>query len=265
MTTNDPTQGRMTGEVAIVTGSTSGLGRFIARRFALEGAKVVVTGRNALRGEQVVKGLSGLPGEAVFLAADLALEARCAELVRATVERFGALTVLVNNAVASGVKPRDTKIEDLSTETWERVHRVGVTAVMWMCRAAIPEMRKAGHGSIINISSRAAERATPGMPAYAATKGGMNALTRSIATDYAADGIRCNTLAPGYIINEGREVLTEERRAHFERMHLTRLPVAEDIAAAAAFLASRDAEVVTGILLPVDGGSSTAARAASFG
>ena len=93
----------------------------------------------------------------------------------------------------------------------------------------------------------------------------MNALTRAIATDYAADGIRCNTLAPGYVVNEGREVLSSERRIHFERMHLTRLPVAEDVAAAAAFLASRDSEVVTGVLLPVDGGSSTAARAASFG
>ncbi len=185
--------------------------------------------------------------------------------MRATVERFGSLTVLVNNAVANAVEPRDTKIENLATETWEQVHRIGVTAVMWMCRAAIPEMRAAGHGSIINISSRAAERATPGLPAYAASKGGMNALTRAIATDYAAEAIRCNTLAPGYVINEGREVLTPERRSHFERMHLTRLPVAEDIAAAAAFLASRDSEVVTGILLPVDGGSSTAARASSFG
>jgi meso-butanediol dehydrogenase/(S,S)-butanediol dehydrogenase/diacetyl reductase len=93
----------------------------------------------------------------------------------------------------------------------------------------------------------------------------MNALTRAIATDYAAEAIRCNTLAPGYVVNEQREVLSPERRAHFERMHLTRLPVAEDIAAAAAFLASRDSEVVTGLLLPVDGGSSTAARAGSFG
>ena len=265
MTASDPIEGRMRGEVAIVTGSTSGLGRAIVRRFALEGAKVVVTGRNEERGKQVVEGLADLPGEAVFIATDLGYEDRCEELVRASVERFGSLSVLVNNAIAGGVKPRDTKIENLATETWEQVHRVGITAVMWMCRAAIPEMRAAGHGSIINISSRAAERATPGMPAYAATKGGMNALTRAIATDYAAEAIRCNTLAPGYVINEQREVLSPKRRVHFERMHLTRLPVAEDIAAAAAFLASRDSEVVTGILLPVDGGSSTAARAGSFG
>jgi NAD(P)-dependent dehydrogenase (short-subunit alcohol dehydrogenase family) len=255
----------MRDEVAIVTGSTSGLGRAIVKRFAQEGARVVVTGRNEERGRQVVSACADAPGEVVFIAADLGCEDHCAELVRASVERFGSLTVLVNNAIATAVEPRDTKIENLATETWEQIHRIGITAVMWMCRAAIPEMRAAGHGSIINISSRAAERATPGMPAYAATKGGMNALTRSIATDYAADAIRCNTLAPGYVVNEGREVLSPERRSHFERMHLTRLPVAEDVAAAAAFLASRDSEVVTGVLLPIDGGSSTAARAASFG
>jgi len=265
MSTTDPIAGRMRGEVAIVTGSTSGLGRSIVRRFAQEGAKVVVTGRNEERGAQVVAACADAPGEVSFIAADLRDEARCEELVRASVLRFGSLTVLVNNAVAVDVEPKDTKLENLATETWEQVHRIGVTAVMWLCRAAIPEMRAAGHGSIINISSRAGERATPGMPAYAATKGGMNALTRAIATDYAADAIRCNTLAPGYVINEGREVLSPERRLHFERMHLTRLPIAEDIAAAAAFLASRDSEVVTGILLPVDGGSSTAARAGSFG
>jgi NAD(P)-dependent dehydrogenase (short-subunit alcohol dehydrogenase family) len=255
----------MLGEVAIVTGSTSGLGRSIVRRFAQESASVVVTGRSEHRGAEVVASCADLPGEVIFIAADLGVEDRCAELVRASVEHFGSLTVLVNNAIATSVEPRDTKIENLDTEAWERVHRIGLTAVMWMCRAAIPEMRTAGHGSIVNVSSRAAERATPGMPAYAATKGGMNALTRAIATDYAADAIRCNTLAPGYVVNEQREVLNPERRRHFERMHLTRLVTAEDVAAAAAFLASRDSEVVTGTLLPVDGGSSTAARAGSFG
>jgi meso-butanediol dehydrogenase/(S,S)-butanediol dehydrogenase/diacetyl reductase len=206
-----------------------------------------------------------MPGEAVFIPADLADEAACEGLVHATVERFGALTVLVNNAVSLDVEPPDSKVEALSTSTWEHIFRVGITSVMWMCRAAIPEMRKAGHGSIVNISSRIAERAVPGFSAYGAAKGAMNALTRSVATDYAAEGIRCNTLAPGYVVNEEREVLSETRRAYFEAMHLTRLPIDRDIAAAAAFLASRDSEVVTGILLPVDGGSSTAARAASFG
>ncbi|MCH2170162.1 SDR family oxidoreductase [Myxococcota bacterium] len=258
-------EARMRDEVAIVTGSTSGLGRAIARRFAAEGARVVVTGRNRERGEAVLETLAGLPGEGVFLPADLSDEEQCAELVARTVDRFGSLTVLVNNAVAKEVTPPQAPIDRLATQTWHGVLHVGLTAVMWLCRAAIPEMRRAGHGSIVNVSSRAAERAVPGMPAYSAAKGGMNALTRSIATDFAAEAIRCNTLAPGYVINDGREVLSDERRTHFENMHLTRLPIDDDIAAAAAFLASPDSEVITGILLPVDGGSSTAARAKSFG
>jgi len=261
----EPMTDRMRGEVAIVTGSTSGLGRAVARRFVLEGGHVVVTGRDAVRGAKVVEGLQGLRGEAAFIPADLADEAACAGLVRATVERFGSLTVLVNNAVSLAVEPPDSEVEALATSTWEHIFRVGITSVMWMCRAAIPEMRKAGHGSIVNVSSRVAERAAPGLAAYGAAKGAMNALTRSIATDYAAHGIRCNTLAPGYVVNVERESLSDARRAHFEAMHLTRLPLDVDIAAAAAFLASRDSEVVTGILLPVDGGSSTAARATSFG
>jgi len=258
-------KGRLHGEVALVTGATSGLGAVIARRFVEEGASVLLTGRSEKRAHALLKELTGGPGEAAFFAADLADEGGSTRLVEYTVERFGGLTVLVNNAVASDALGSDSRLADLSSETWERVLRVGLTAPMWLCRAAIPEMRRAGHGSIINVSSRAAERATPAHSAYIASKGGLNALTRAIATDYAADGIRCNTLAPGYIVNERRERLSPERRAHFERMHLTRLASAEDVAAAAVYLASRESEVVTGILLPVDGGSSTAARASSFG
>ncbi|NRA08064.1 MAG: SDR family oxidoreductase [Myxococcales bacterium] len=257
--------GRLSDEVAVVTGSTSGLGAAIARRFVEEGASVLVTGRNVERGEALLAELAAAPGRAAFVAADLAEEEACTRLVDGAVERFGALTVLVNNAVASDALASDGSLAELSTEAWEAVLRVGLSAPMWLCRAAIPHMQRAGRGSIVNISSRAAERATPAHTAYVACKGGLNALTRAIATDYAGDGIRCNTLAPGYIVNERRERLSPERRAHFERMHLTRLASAQDVAAAALYLASRESEVVTGILLPVDGGSSTAARASSFG
>jgi len=257
--------GRHQGEVALVTGSTAGLGAAIARRFVEAGASVLLTGRSEARGEQLLAELREAPGRSAFLAVDLGEEGGATHLVDYAVEKFGALTVLVNNAVASDALVGDTKLADLSSATWEAVLRVGLSAPMWLCRAAIPHMQRAGRGSIVNVSSRAAERATPAHSAYIASKGGLNALTRAIATDYAADGIRCNTLAPGYIVNERRERLSPERRAHFERMHLTRLASAEDVAAAALYLASRESEVVTGILLPVDGGSSTAARASSFG
>jgi NAD(P)-dependent dehydrogenase (short-subunit alcohol dehydrogenase family) len=120
-------------------------------------------------------------------------------------------------------------------------------------------MLEAGHGSIVNISSRQAERASPGFAAYVASKGGLNALTRAIAVDYAKHGVRCNTISPGYVLNERRDGdMTPERRARMEGMHLTRLGVASDVAAAAVYFASRESEFVTGVNLPLDGGSSIA-------
>jgi NAD(P)-dependent dehydrogenase (short-subunit alcohol dehydrogenase family) len=170
--------------------------------------------------------------------------------------------VLVNNAVA---EVGDTLVGDLTTEDWEAAFRVNVTAPMWLCRAALPHFRAAGHGSIVNVSSRAADRASPGLAAYVASKGALNAFTRALAVEGAPDGIRANTVAPGYVLNERRDAdLDDARRARLEGMHLLRLATGDDVAAAVAFLASRDAETVTGILLPVDGGS-TGARATSFG
>jgi NAD(P)-dependent dehydrogenase (short-subunit alcohol dehydrogenase family) len=244
--------------VALVTGSTAGLGTVIAHRLAAEGASVVVTGRDAERGEAVAEAVGG-----TFLAADLNDEAACGALVDEAAEAAGGLTVLVNNAVAS---VGTAAVDGLTTAAWEEAFRVNVTAPMWLCRAAIPHFRKARHGSIVNVSSRAAERASPGLAAYVASKGALNALTRSLAVDYAAEGIRANTVAPGYVLNERRDAdLDDDRRARLEAMHLTRLATAEDVAAAVAFLAGPDAETITGILLPVDGGSSTVARATSFG
>ena len=250
--------------MAIVTGSTSGLGRAVARLFAQEGARVVVTGRSRDRGEAVAAAIAGDGGDATFIAVDLGDEAACGSLVAAAIERFGRLTVLVNNAVAS-TGPRDGPVTMLTTEGWEATFRVNLTAVAWLCRAAIPEMVKAGHGSIVNVSSRAAERATPGLAAYAASKGGMNALSRSIAVDYAKDNVRCNTISPGYILHDRRDAdLDDEGRRRLEGMHLTRLGTAMDVAYAALYLASSEAEFVTGINLPVDGGS-TAARGLVLG
>jgi NAD(P)-dependent dehydrogenase (short-subunit alcohol dehydrogenase family) len=120
-------------------------------------------------------------------------------------------------------------------------------------------MLAAGHGSIVNISSRQAERASRGFAAYIASKGGLNALTRSIAVDYADRNIRCNTISPGYVLNDRRDAgIDDDRRARYEGMHLTRLGVADDIAYAAVYLASRESDFVTGLNLQVDGGSSIA-------
>src|SRR4051794_38244871 len=191
--------------------------------FAAEGAAVVVTGRHVDRGRAVVEAIEGSGGRAVFVAADLSSEDACAGLANATVDALGGLTVLVNNAAAVD-GATDGPAGDIATPSWEHILRVNLTASMWLCRAAIPHMARAGHGSIVNVSSRAGERGTPGHAAYTASKGGLNALTRSIAVDYAAAGIRCNTVSPGYVLNERRDAdLTDERRATLAGMHLTRL------------------------------------------
>jgi NAD(P)-dependent dehydrogenase (short-subunit alcohol dehydrogenase family) len=247
----------MAGERALVTGSTSGIGRAIAVEFAREGAAVVVTGRDQARGDAVIADITAEGGSAWFVPADLGDEAACTDLVAQAATRMGGLTVLVNNAAGGGAP--DGPVGDLATEAWEAILRVDLTAPMWCARAAIPHLRRAGHGVILNVSSRQAERASKGLAAYVAAKSGLNGLTRAIAVDYADDGIRCNTISPGYVLNDRRDAdITDERRARYEGMHLTRLGVATDVAHAAVYLASRESEFVTGINLQLDGGSSIA-------
>jgi NAD(P)-dependent dehydrogenase (short-subunit alcohol dehydrogenase family) len=248
---------RLAGERALVTGSTAGIGRAIATEFAAQGAQVAVTGRDRERGDAVVAAITAAGGTAVFVPADLTDEEACRRLVDTSAETLGGLSVLVNNAAAG--EQRDGPVGDLTTAAWETILRIDLTAPMWLCRASIPHLRAAGHGTIVNISSRQAERASAGFAAYIAAKGGLNALTRSIAVDYAHDNIRCNTISPGYVLNERRDAdVTAERRARYERMHLTRLGVAADVAHAAVYLASSESGFVTGVNLQLDGGSSIA-------
>jgi meso-butanediol dehydrogenase/(S,S)-butanediol dehydrogenase/diacetyl reductase len=255
---------RMAGELALVTGSTSGIGRAIALEFAFEGARVVVHGRNVERGAAVVEQARNAGGDATFIAADLSTEAACASLVRRSAEWLGGLTVLVNNAVGA-TDGHDSVVGEMSTAYWEAALRINLTGPMVLCRAALPHMVAAGHGSIVNVSSRQAERPSAGLAAYCASKGGLNALTRALAVEYGNNNIRANTLSPGYVINDRRDAaITPERLARYEAMHLTRVGTARDCAYAAVYLASRESEFLTGINLQLDGGSSIA-RAAVLG
>jgi NAD(P)-dependent dehydrogenase (short-subunit alcohol dehydrogenase family) len=254
----------MDDEVTLVTGSTSGLGSEVARVLATEGSAVVVTGRSIERGQAVAGEIKRAGGSALFVAADLTDEKACQHLVGSTVDRFGALTVLVNNAVAAGAA-RDGPVTEVSLHAWHSVLEVNLVSAATLCRLAIPHMIGAGHGSIVNVTSRAAGRGTPGLAAYTASKAGLEALSRSVTIDFARQGIRCNTVQPGYVLHDRRDAdLDEERRARIEDMHLTRLSTARDVAHAVLFLASSEAETISGITLAVDGGS-TAARGRTLG
>ena len=255
---------RLQGELALVTGSTSGIGKAIALEFASQGAVVGVHGRDGARGAAVVDEIRGGGGTAQFFGVDLSDESGCASLVDDVAAWAGGLTVLVNNAVASP-DGTDTTVREMDTGYWEAALRVNLTAAMWCCRSALAHMSAAGHGSIINISSRQAERPSGGLSGYAVFKSGLNGLTRAIAVEEGRNAIRANTISPGYVVNERRDAeITPERRARLAAMHLTRLGEARDVAHAAVYLASRESEFLTGINLQLDGGASNA-RAASLG
>ena len=249
---------RLSGEKILVTGSTAGIGKHIALMCAREGAHVAVHGRNQQRGEAVVDAIGKAGGRGIFLSADLSEDRACGQLVAAAAEKLGGLTGLVNNAAADAIGTRKLFAEE-DSEHWMSVLQGTLTSAALLSRDALRHMLQAGHGSIVNISSRQAERISPGFGAYAAAKGGLNALTRAIAVDYGRKGIRCNALSVGYVVNEVRDAgMSAERRAEIEAMHLTRPGHPDDIAYAAVFLLSRESEFITGALIPVDGGATIA-------
>jgi 3-oxoacyl-[acyl-carrier protein] reductase len=251
---------RLEEEVALVTGSTRGIGRAIAVRFAREGASVVVTGRTEDAGRDVEREIRDAGGDAIYVRTDMAREDDVVAAVRAAVDTFGKLTTLVNNAAPTelmGPGRLDRRVTELTNEGWDSIMLVALKAVVWACKYAIPEIAAAGGGAVVNISSAASMLGTPGLDTYTAAKGALNTLTRSMAVEYAPDGIRVNCIVSGMVLtSEGAFKMMDDPviGGATKAMHLTRLGLPDDIANAALFLASDEAAFVTGAILPVDGG-----------
>lgn len=250
---------RLQGKVVIVTGATKGIGRVIAATMADEGAKVVITGRTVKRGEAIVDDLRKNGGDAMFVAADVGNPEDAKKSVQAAIDTYGKLTTLVNNAAPTDLLARaDSTVADISLDAWNDVIKVTLTGAMLMSKYSIPRMVEAGGGSIINISSDAADRASRAMAAYSAAKAGLNSLTRSIALENGAQNIRANTILVGQIMPPQALGVLEAHPIfgpHVRAAHLTRLGRREDIAAGVVYLASDEAGFVTGAAIPIDGGA----------
>jgi NAD(P)-dependent dehydrogenase (short-subunit alcohol dehydrogenase family) len=243
---------RMNGKVAIVTGAGGGIGKGIALGFAREGAKVVVNDINSKAGKGVVAEIRKAGGEAMFVRADVSKEAQVKKMVAATVRAYGKVDVLVNNAIAS------TKA--IMENDFDPLVEVGLRGTWNCCQAVLPEMKKAGRGSIINITSTNASMGVGPIHVYCGVKGGLASMGRSMATQYGRFGIRVNIIAPGTIQTEiWTPIIKQHPEIHKEVLKfypVGRLGKPEDIAYAAIWLASDESTFVSGAIIPVDGGLS---------
>jgi NAD(P)-dependent dehydrogenase (short-subunit alcohol dehydrogenase family) len=247
--------------VALVTGGAMGIGRGIVEAFVAEGAAVAVADIDGVAAGSVADIARGAGGRALATIGDVSRNDDAARMVAETLAAFGRLDILVNNA---GIQPPNSyrRIEDTPEEMWDRILGVNLKSVFLMSRAAIPAMREAGGGVIVNIASVQGLQSMPRVAAYAASKGGMLSLTRSMALDYAPEGIRVVAICPGTIDTEmvrtaaraeaGDEA--ETIRRYGSAHPLGRIGTPADIGAATVFLASDRASFITGEYLCVDGG-----------
>jgi NAD(P)-dependent dehydrogenase (short-subunit alcohol dehydrogenase family) len=245
---------RLAGKVAVVTGGNAGIGEAIAQTFVREGAAVVITGRRQDELDRVVHEITQRNGKAIAVAGSVTDDRHARAVVNEAIQRFGSLDILINNA---GVGEFGRRLHELDDETWARVLDVNLTGVFHMTRAAVPEMLKRGRGSIVNISSIASLVGIPYLPAYAASKGALDALTRAIAIDYAKDGVRCNVVNPGLIATPMAAPLManpEQLNPILDHYPIRRPGKPEEVADMVLYLASDEAAWVTGGTFTIDGG-----------
>jgi NAD(P)-dependent dehydrogenase (short-subunit alcohol dehydrogenase family) len=250
---------RLQNKVTLVTGGNGGIGRSIAELAVVEGARVVITARDVARGKETVQALRQAGGQAIFVPADLSQEDQVRTVIEKTIAEYGALHVVINNAGA-GAKKSGVLPEDEPGVRWNKLVGANFTSTYLVSAYAMPELRKADGGAIVNISSTAAVHGNYGI--YGAAKAGVEGLTRSLAVEYAPYGIRVNCVSPGWIKTEVTHPVGEQtteasaRREAWEKTTslLGRMGRSEEIAQAVLFLASDQASFITGATLIVDGG-----------
>jgi NAD(P)-dependent dehydrogenase (short-subunit alcohol dehydrogenase family) len=243
---------RLKGKIAFVTGAGGGIGRAICERFLFEGARVVATDIDVAAASAAV---AGGGDRALALPVDAGEGEQVREAMARAVETFGALNVLCN--VAGGSSMRDDRVTEAPEEEFWRVIRLDLFGTFLACKYGIPELVKAGGGSVVNLTSVGAIIALPNWDCYTAAKGGVAALTRSMAAGYSADNVRVNAIAPGVILTP--RVAARERTGRVKELadrHMLGLGVPEDVAHLAVYLASDEARIVTGQVLSVDSGVS---------
>jgi 3-oxoacyl-[acyl-carrier protein] reductase len=248
--------GRLDGKVAIVTGSASGFGEGIARRFAAEGASVIVNDINVRDGERVAEAIRSTGGDALFVAGNVSVDADVARLVQSTLDAHGRLDVVVNNA---GTTHRNRPLLEVSEAEFDRIYAVNVKSLYLTARHAVPPMRRQGGGVFITIASTAGVRPRPGLTWYNGSKGAAIVTSRSMAAELAPDRIRVNVINPVAgetgLLSEFMGGDTPELRAKFvATIPLGRLSLPSDVATAAVFFACDEAAFITGTCLEVDGG-----------
>ncbi|PCI50433.1 MAG: short-chain dehydrogenase [Moraxellaceae bacterium] len=249
---------RLQNKTALITGAGSGQGRAAAKLFAKEGANVVVFDVNAVGAEKTVNEIIGSGGNAQLVVGDVSHSEDVQSAVAASIEAYGGLNVLYNNAAIWSAGKIDNYVTELEEENWDTVLSINLKGAFLFCKYGIPAIIEAGGGSVINIASVAGMVGSRMRShAYSASKGGLIALTKTMAIAYAKEGVRVNVICPGGIDTPMLQPMipTEELYQRVAKSHpLGRMGVPEDIAKCALFLASDDSDWITGVTLPVDGG-----------